>query len=114
SVSPVCPGGQFPIKGIAALVIRCPVPFSAQGMYEIAYTSNGRASSEPIIQMTGIPNAEPGRSQPRGAGAGGGARRMGSPGAGRAASGPNPNLPATQKPSATRPASTANPKATAM
>ena len=80
----------------------------------MTYTTSGMTSSEANIHSTGIPNPQPGRSQPRGAGLAGSASSTGSSAAGSGASGPKPSLPASQKANATRPARRANPSATAI
>src|SRR6267143_436391 len=83
----------------------------AHGRYEITYTASGIASNEITVQATDSPNAQPGRSQPSAAGAGGSSRRTGSSGAGGGASGPSPARPASQSVANTAPESRTNPKA---
>src|SRR6267142_5728844 len=69
------------------------------------------ASNETIVQATDRPNAQPGRSQPSAAGAGGSSRRTGSSGPGGGAMGPRPARPASHSVANTTPESRTSPNA---
>src|SRR6266508_4334881 len=72
----------------------------------------GSRTRLPTVQITGSPNAQPGRSQPVGGGAGGSASCAGSSGSSGGASGPTPKRPATENAAVTPPASRSRPTAT--